>query len=234
MVSGAETDMQRISQTLSDVWEMLTDDERQLLYDYVKVRRYQKNEVIYKEGDKPTYIYCPVKGKVKVFKEGVSGRQQIVRMVKPREFFGYRASFAGENYITEAGAFEESTILCIPIPVASKIITQNNAISIYFLQQLAFYLGHADENTVNLTQKHIRGRLAEALMRLKNSFGTTDDGCTLAITASREDLANLANMTTSNAIRTLSAFAQEGLVKTDGRRITILDEPQLQKISEIG
>lgn len=226
--------MQRISQTLSDVWEMLTDDERQLLYDYVKVRRYQKNEVIYKEGDKPTYIYCPVKGKVKVFKEGVSGRQQIVRMVKPREFFGYRASFAGENYITEAGAFEESTILCIPIPVASKIITQNHAISIYFLQQLAYYLGNADENTVNLTQKHIRGRLAEALMRLKNSFGTTDDGRTLAITASREDLANLANMTTSNAIRTLSAFAQEGLVKTDGRRITILDEPQLQKISEIG
>ena len=69
---------------------------------------------------------------------------------------------------------------------------------------------------------------------MKKSFGLTEDGQTLAITASREDLANLSNMTTSNAIRTLSAFAQEGLVKIDGRQITILDEKQLVKVSEIG
>ena len=118
--------------------------------------------------------------------------------------------------------------------VAKKIITQNNAVSIYFLKELAYYLGMAEESTVNLTQKHIRGRLAETLIHLKENFGLTENGQTLAIAASREDLANLSNMTTSNAIRTLSAFAQEGLVKIDGRHITILDEQQLAKVSEIG
>jgi CRP-like cAMP-binding protein len=155
-------------------------------------------------------------------------------MVKSKEFFGYRASFVNQHYTTDAYAFEETTLLCIPLPVAKKIITQNNAVSIYFLKELAFYLGIAEESTVNLTQKHIRGRLAETLLHLKRSFGLTEDGQTLAIKASREDLANLSNMTTSNAIRTLSAFAQEGLVKIDGRYITILDEEQLVKVSEIG
>jgi len=61
-----------------------------------------------------------------------------------------------------------------------------------------------------------------------------EDGQTLAITASREDLANLSNMTTSNAIRTLSVFAQEGVLKIDGRNITILDEEQLRQISNNG
>jgi hypothetical protein len=47
-------------------------------------------------------------------------------------------------------------------------------------------------------------------------------------------MANLSNMTTSNAIRSLSAFAQEKLIELDGRRIRILNENALQKISKMG
>jgi len=234
MVSDKNSDLQRIEQTLLDVWHLLTEEERNLLLEEVEIRRYAKNDIIYHEGDTPQALYCPASGKVKIYKEGVGGRQHIIRVVKPREFFGYRASFAGENYIGEAGAFEDSAILYIPLPVARKIIIANHAISMYFLRKLAEQLGNSAEQTVSLTQKHVRGRLAETLLRLRNSFGFVDDKQTLAITASREDIANLSNMTTSNAIRTLSAFAQEGIVKTEGRNIILLDEEQLQRISEIG
>lgn len=224
----------RIAQALSEVWESLSENERQLLIDNTVIKRFQKGEIIYHEGDIPCNLYCLAKGKVKLYKEGVGGRQQIVRMVGPKEFFGYRASFVGEPYIAEAGALEDSTLLCIPLSTARRIIISNHSITIFFMRQLAFHLGDIAANTVSLTQKHIRGRLAEALFRLKNSFGTTEDGQTLAITASREDLANLSNMTTSNAIRTLSAFAQEGLIKINGRHITILNEEKLKAISENG
>ena len=60
------------------------------------------------------------------------------------------------------------------------------------------------------------------------------DGSTLSIYLSREDLANLSNMTTSNAIRTLSAFASERIIGIDGRKIQIINEPQLRTISDIG
>ena len=50
----------------------------------------------------------------------------------------------------------------------------------------------------------------------------------------REDIANLSNMTTSNAIRTLSTFVAENLISLDGRKIKIIDEEQLRKISKIG
>ncbi len=234
MVSDKNPDLLRIEQALADVWPLLTEDEQNLLLEGVEIRRYVKNDIIYREGDTPVALYCPATGKVKIYKEGVGGRQQIIRVVKPREFFGYRASFAGENYISEAGAFEDTTILFIPLTVARQIIIANHDITMYFLQKLAAQLGSTTEQTVSLTQKHVRGRLAETLLRLRNSFGFTEDQKMLAISASREDLANLSNMTTSNAIRTLSAFAQEGIVKTEGRDIFLLDEEQLQKISEIG
>ena len=84
------------------------------------------------------------------------------------------------------------------------LLTQNNDLAMFFIKQLSVDLGIADERTVNLTQKHIRGRLAESLLFLKESYGLEEDGSTLRIYLSREDLANLSNMTTANAIRTLS------------------------------
>lgn len=219
---------------MTELWLPLTDGQRQLLVDNISVRRYQKNEIIYHENDEPEYLFCLLKGKVKIYKEGVGGRQQIVRMARLKGFFGYRAGFAGGRYITEASAFESTTLCLIPLPVLKHIIRENQLVAIYFLKQLANLLGNADEHTVNLTQKHLRGRLAEALLQLKESYGTEDNERTLTISLSREDLANLSNMTTSNAIRTLSGFAGDGLISIDGRKISILDEQQLRKISKMG
>ena len=60
------------------------------------------------------------------------------------------------------------------------------------------------------------------------------DGKTLRIKFSREDMANLSNMTTNNAIRTLSLFAKEKIIAINGRNISLLEEKELQKISRMG
>ncbi|MDE6166037.1 MAG: Crp/Fnr family transcriptional regulator, partial [Muribaculaceae bacterium] len=121
-----------------------------------------------------------------------------------------------------------------PLTGVRELIEANNKVALFFIKELAHNLGNSDTKIVNLTQKHIRGRLAEALIVLIENYGYEDDDSTLRIYLSREDLANLSNMTTSNAIRTLSAFAAERLITVDGRRIRILNESQLHKISKFG
>ena len=133
-----------------------------------------------------------------------------------------------------AAAFESSVICKIPIELIYQWMSTNNKLAMFFIKLLAIDLGISDQRTVNLTQKHIRGRLAEALLFLKDSYGLEEDGATLSIYLSREDLANLSNMTTSNAIRTLSNFATEKLIIIDGRKIKLIDEERLKKISKIG
>ncbi|MBQ1725578.1 MAG: winged helix-turn-helix domain-containing protein, partial [Muribaculaceae bacterium] len=103
-----------------------------------------------------------------------------------------------------------------------------------FIHELSKHLGGSDTKIVTLTQKHIRGRLAEALMLLLDNYGYEDDGATLRIYMAREDIANLSNMTTSNAIRTLSSFVQERIITVDGRRIKIINEEALRNISKFG
>lgn len=219
---------------ISDMLDTLTESQRSELLKHISVVKYKKNDIIYKEGDLPTYLLCLISGKVKIYKEGVGGRLQIMRVVGETEYFAYRAYMAGEPFLTAAAAFEPCVVLKVPLGIIVKMIQENASLGWFFIQRLAHDLGQSDERTVNLTQKHIRGRLAESLLFLKESYGMEDDGATLSIYLSREDLANLSNMTTANAIRTLSAFASEKLVATDGRKIKILNEEELEKISKIG
>lgn len=223
-----------ISEQLSDMWAPLNEDQREFLSNNFTVQNYKKGEMIYSEGESPTYLMCLLNGKVKIYKEGVGGRSQIIRMIKPTEYFGYRAFFAKEDFVTAAAAFEPSLIGLIPMNAIITLVLQNNDLAMFFIRQLAIDLGIADERTVNLTQKHIRGRLAESILFLKESYGLEEDGSTLSIYLSREDLANLSNMTTSNAIRTLSNFATERIISIDGRKIKVIDEERLKKISKTG
>lgn len=223
-----------ISEYLSDMWALLNQEQREFLANNFSLQTYKKNETIYCEGEKPTHLMCLISGKVKIYKDGVGGRSQIIRVIKPTEYFAYRAYFAQEPFVTAAAAFEPSIVCLVPMRAITTLVSQNSDLAMFFIRQLSIDLGIADERTVNLTQKHIRGRLAESLIFLKENYGLEEDGSTLSIYLSREDLANLSNMTTSNAIRTLSNFATERLITIDGRKIKIIDEEKLKKISKIG
>ena len=219
---------------IDDMWQLLTDEQRELVGQHLEARRYKKNQVIYAEGETPSHLLCLLEGKVKIYRDGVGGRSQIMRVIKPVEYFGYRAYFAGGSFVTAAAAFENSVICTIPMSLIVRLVQDNNQLAMFFIKLLAIDLGISDERTVNLTQKHIRGRLAESLLFLKETYGLEEDGATISIFLSREDLANLSNMTTSNAIRTLSIFASEKLIAIDGRKIKIMNEEELKKISRIG
>ena len=234
MVKKGSLGEDEILNRLSDIVCILSEEEKNVLRKNLFIQHYKKNEVIYSEGDVPTHMLCLISGKVKIFKDGISGRTQIIRVIKPVEYFGYRAYFANQNFVTAAAAFESSVICKIPIELIYQWMSTNNKLAMFFIKLLAIDLGTSDQRTVNLTQKHIRGRLAEALLFLKDSYGLEEDGATLSIYLSREDLANLSNMTTSNAIRTLSTFASEKLIAIDGRKIKVIDEERLRKISRIG
>lgn len=223
-----------MSEDLSEIWTLLNGDEKRKITDSFALHNFKKNQIIYAELEQPEYMWCLLKGKAKLVKDGVGGRQQILRLISPVQYFGYRAYFAGEQYVHTAMAMEPSIIGAFPMQVVKELIDGNRDVAWFFIHELSRNLGTADTRTVNLTQKHIRGRLAEALMALRSHYGYEPDGVTLRVYMSREDLAGMSNMTTSNAIRTLTAFVAERLIIVDGRQIKILNESQLIKISKYG
>lgn len=223
-----------INDDLSAIWTVLDKEERQRIVEAFQIHNFKKNQIIYTQGEEAEHLWCLIKGKVKIYKDGIGGRQQIIRLMRPVQYFGYRAYFADELHGSSACAFEASTLGSVPMEVVKELINGNNRLAWFFIEELSHNLGGSDTRIVNLTQKHIRGRLAEALIVLRDNYGYEDDNATIKIYMSREDLANLSNMTTSNAIRTLSTFVSEKILLVDGRRIKIINEPMLRKISRFG
>lgn len=219
---------------LNPVWETLTAEEREEVSQHVEIVHYAKNENIHYDGDESQYMWMLLRGKVRIYKEGIGQRQQIIRLLKPYDIFGYRACLVHEAYNSSASAFEACTVYRLERSLFCQLVEHNNALCYEVMLMMAKDLAFSEIQTVNLTQKHIRGRLAESLLLLKKNYGYEEDRHTLAMLLSREDLANMSNMTTSNAIRTLSQFAQEGILGLEGKRIMILDEKALEKISRLG
>lgn len=223
-----------ISHDMSELWNALLPEEKRIVTDNFHISTYKKNHIIYTEGEQPENLWCLLKGKVKMYKSGIGDRVQILRLYSPVQYFGYRAFFAKEPYVSSVAAVEESILGRVPMNIVEKLIKGNNDLAMFFIHELSRNLGGSDTKIVNLTQKHIRGRLADALLLLRDNYGLEDDGSTLKIYMSREDLASLSNMTTANAIRTLAAFVAEKMILVDGRKIKIINEELLTKISKNG
>lgn len=223
-----------INEDMAEIWSLLSQEEKRAVAENLVIHTFKKNQLIYAEGDDPEYLWVLFKGKVKKTKEGVGGRVQILRLIRPVQYFGYRAYFAEQPYISSATAIEPSMIGAVPLSLVRQLIQNNINLAWFFIKELSHNLGSSDTRIVNLTQKHIRGRLAEAIIVLLDNYGYEEDNSTLKIYMAREDLANLSNMTTSNAIRTLSTFVNEKILVVDGRRIKIVNEPMLRKISKFG
>ena len=219
---------------LNPLWETLTDDERAYVENNVQIVSFAKNDIIHADGDESNCMYMLLQGKVRIYKEGVGQRLQIIRLLKPYDIFGYRACIAEGPYNSSASAFEDCVAYCLKREHFTYLVRKNGALCYAVMQMMARDLAIQEIKTINLTQKHIRGRLAESLLLLLKNYGFEQDGKIIAMLLPCADLANMSNMTTANAIRTLSQFAQEGIISIDGRHIQITDETALEKISRLG
>ena len=89
-----------VIKALIHLWGPISEGQQKAFLDNVQIKRIIKGQYIYRDIDNPNCMKLLIHGKVKVSKMGIGGRNQIIRIVKPMEFFGFRAYFSDESYTT--------------------------------------------------------------------------------------------------------------------------------------
>ncbi|HRY32012.1 MAG TPA: Crp/Fnr family transcriptional regulator [Bacteroidales bacterium] len=197
---------------------------------------YKRGQAVFSAGSRPGGIYCIHQGKVKVFRTGEAGKEQILRFALAGEFIGLRAFLKDMHYSANAVALEDSIICFINRQDFSFILHKYPQITTRIVMILSQMLDDADQKITSLAQKPVRERLAETLVMLTRTFkpaGQTVINGYPVITLSREDLANLIGTATETVIRLLSEFKHDGLITLNGRKISILDLQRLRKIGNL-
>lgn len=191
----------------------------------------KKGEPIFEEGETINGIFCIKDGVCKLSKLSANGKDQIVKLVKSGELLGQRSMISEEPTNLSAVALEDMSVCFIPKHEIMSYFNSNNQFSMEVMKTICGDLKDADDHMVSMAQKTVKGRLAETLLFLEDTFGKNEDG-TLHIQLSREELAGMIGTATESCIRLLSEFKKNDWIELIGKKIALKDRVKLKKISE--
>lgn len=193
--------------------------------------RYKPGETIIKQNTSSSYVVCIRDGLAKVFVEGVKEKSIIVRLVGAHEFITGGDLFNGNIQQFTVTAVTEVNCCLISSSKLTQLFIENNRFAVELIRT------HSRQNTsllnklVVLTQKYMPGRVADTLLYLKNNVFRSNP---FLVPLTRQELADMSNMTKESLVRILQQFKTSGLIKTKGNSIEILNESGLQEISRNG
>jgi CRP-like cAMP-binding protein len=140
---------------------------------------------------------------------------------------------SGDTYGSSAVAIEDTQVCFIPKELFINVIKKDSNFAFELMKLLSDELHNAEIKITHLSQKPVRERLAETLLFIKTTYGYEDDGETLNVRLSREEIANLVGTATESTIRLLSEFKKDGLIGLEGKKIKIINQQKLLKTANI-
>lgn len=194
-----------------------------------KTKTYKKREVIYSEGSYPNAVYFLKNGKIKNLKSNEFGKEYIIELHKPGDFFGYLDLLENTAYQDSAVALQDSEVVIIPKDEFNSLLYNNRDVATKFIKMLSNEVREREERLLKLAYNSVRKRVAESLIMLANRY-QEDKSKPFAISITREDLASIVGTATETVIRTLSDFKDEHLIEMKGSLITVLDYEKLARM----
>jgi len=194
---------------------------------------YEAGQLVLHENSRVVGVYCLNSGKVKLYKVGNDGKEQIIRFATPGELFGYSSIIGSRHYFLTAEAIEDSVICFINENTFSDLKDKYPGMTKTLITALGNMLYEAEDRMISIAQKTVRERLAEALLTLCQKFHP--EGCKdgNVLNLSREDLANIVGSAIETTVRLLSEFQKGKLISIEGRKIILKDVSKLRKIANL-
>lgn len=176
------------------------------------------DQPIYYEGEKATLLRVVVYGAVKLIRRTEDGKEILVDMLKPGEYFGSLNELGDDSYSETAIAQSDVCVLAIGNREFRSVLETNPSVAISVLDITTEKLNSAREQIHHLTSLSVEKRIAHILLNLCEKFGEKKSvGMLLQLPLSRKDLADMAGTSTETASRIMSRFQQERMI-TSGRQ----------------
>lgn len=211
----------------------LNKDDLQTLDDIIQNRRLaQKNEMIFRQGERSDCIYAVRSGSVKTYTTAKDGEEQVLGFHLPGEILGLDGL---DNHIHSCSgiALDTSTICELPITELNALCVQIPGLQEQLLSLISEEISKDHTMLLLLAKRNAEQKLATFLINLSGRFkarGYSADKFDL--TMSRYDIGNYLGLADETVSRLISRFKEQKIVNADRKRISILDHDSLCKIAE--
>lgn len=195
-------------------------------------KTFRKKDIIFSEGDPSRRFFILVSGKVKITKLSQEGKEIIIELIFPGEFFGGFAVLKGFPYPANAVAMEESEVLWISRTDLLGIIERFPNLMFDITAHLSERVREFPDTLKNIALERVESRIASLLLKLAEKTGErTDSGeIGIAMRLTKQDIAEMVGTTVETSIRVMSRFRKSGFIKDENGRIVISDFRALNAI----
>jgi CRP/FNR family transcriptional regulator len=228
--------MEAKAETLKDIHlfsELEVKDLRKIS-EFSSIKKYDKNELIFTEGDKYSGFYIVLKGKVKVFKLSPAGKESVIHIIQTLEPFAEVPLFEGYPYYPlNAQTLEESVLFFIPGKEFIEFTYNNPHISLKIISGFAKKLHTLTRRIESLTLSDVPNRLAKYIIEeYSKSHKVILSKPFINLTISKSTLAGYLGTITETLSRTFKKLQNENIIEVKGKKILIIDFNRLKKLSK--
>ena len=190
-------------------------------------RTFKEGDVIFQEGQTASNVHYIESGQVKLCKYSNDGKELVVSLLRSGDFFGYPEVIQQSSFTESAIALGVSKIRIIKKDRFFGLLYGDRDVAAIFIKMLANNTTEKIDQLIKLAYNSVRRRTADALLEISRNSNSRLENLEIK----REDLASIAGTAKETVIRTLSDFKDEGLVKIDGRKVSIIDKHGLERMS---
>jgi CRP/FNR family transcriptional regulator len=191
----------------------------------------KKGQPLFREGDKVTGLYFVYRGILKVHKKWDKEKEIILRFAKSGDIVGHLGLGDQTTYPVSATAISQATVCYVDLGFFESTLNVNHNLVVKLMRFFANELHESEKRMRNLAHMSVKGRVAQALISLKNQFGLNEQGF-VDIELTRQDLASFTGAVYESLFRTINDFTEKGLIDITGKHIALKNEEKLLQIIE--
>lgn len=213
--------------------------KKHLSFEYMQQKALEKSTLVCKKGQQFILEGAPVnglyfiqKGKAKVLKTGIYGKEQILRLVNDGEIIGHRGFGIQKNYAISASSLEDTVLCNFSNETLKEMLHEIPSLTYDFMLFYAEELNRSETKVKTIAQMTVREKVIDSILYIHRKFGENPKGF-LNIELSRKEIGDFAGTTNEQVIRTISSLKKENLLISQGKKLKITDIHKFRKeISE--
>ena len=213
------------------IFSTLSASDLEEVRPYLIPARLRKKEIIFSEGDPSDWLYIVTDGKVKITKLSRGGREIILEIISPFDFFGGVAVMRGFPYPANAIAMEDTEVFKISRSNLMRILDRFPNLMYCIAANIGDRIKGSHETLKNIAIEKVESRIAALLIKLADKAGIKgDNSIVIDLKLTKQDIAEMVGTTVETSIRTMSKFKKIGIVSEKGGRIVIRDLNKLKSL----
>ncbi len=188
-------------------------------------KRYQRGEILVREGDRAEGFTVIRKGSAKAYRMTGDGREQILYIFPVNDYYGARFLLTEEEVPYTVEALEECEVCILSTEQFRTLLLTQPEVAVEIIEAMANRMRVLESTMQSMGGRNAELRIANLLLEFRRPYGRVVDGCTeITLPLSREGLANYLGLARETLSRKLNDLEEEGIITLVGSRVVRIED----------